>query len=115
MKKYIVILAIILTGCKSVEIVEVPVYRDRIIQDTRFDSIYIDRWHTAMMDGDTVYLHDSLIYNRYIYISKTDTLIDTIFLPRPSFDAKEEDPPKRWPFVLIISLLVLLLIAKTKK
>lgn len=115
MKKYIVILAIILTGCKSVELVEVPVYRDRIIQESRLDSIYIDRWHTAVMDGDTVYLHDSLIYNRYIYISKTDTLIDTIFLPRTAAGTKEEDPPKRWPFILVISLLVLFLIAKMKK
>lgn len=46
------------------------------------DSVYIDRWRTKELKGDTVYLHDSIIRTLYqkieqhdsIYINKCDTI-----------------------------------------
>lgn len=54
---------LILSGCRHVQYVAVPetheVYIDRLIQDTT----YVDRTHTEVLMGDTLFIHDSV--NRY--------------------------------------------------
>lgn len=53
----------LLSGCRHVQYVAVPetheVYIDRLIQDTT----YVDRTHTEVLMGDTLFIHDSV--NRY--------------------------------------------------
>lgn len=75
--------AIGVSGCKTVAaggVVVTPpaVHKESYIQH-KIDSVYIDRWHTVMQQGDTVRIHDS-IYFSVVKLSKdTITLIDTIY------------------------------------
>lgn len=78
----VVALCLMLTGCKAVkQTVEVPVY----VHDTTYvskevhDSTYIDKWHTIYINGDTVWLHDSIVVYRYKL--KTDTAYKYIEKP----------------------------------
>ena len=60
--------------------------KDSIRTEYRYDSIYIDRWHTIWTKNDTVYIHDSIYRNRikhdsiYIdkYVNTTDTIYQTV-------------------------------------
>lgn len=77
----IVVLVMMLAGCRSVP---APVHtsdttsttteqqtRNRYIKD----SIYVDRWHYMLINGDTVYKTDSTIERYYYYNSTTDTIL----------------------------------------
>ena len=59
---------------------------DSIRTEYRIDTLIVDRWHTIVHKGDTVYIHDSIdrwrikhdsIY-AYKYINNTDTIINTV-------------------------------------
>lgn len=59
---------------------------DSIRTEYRIDTLIVDRWHTIVHKGDTVYIHDSIdrwrikhdsIY-AYKYINTTDTIINTV-------------------------------------
>lgn len=72
----ITVCVILLSGCKSLkQTVEVPVY----VHDTAYlakevhDSIYIDRWHTIEVKGDTVF-----VTNEQITV-KLRTITDTAY------------------------------------
>ena len=71
-----------LVGCKAVkETVEVPVYVHDTTQTVRelHDSIYIDRWHTIEVKGDTVYWRDSISFVKWMV--RTDTAYKVIERP----------------------------------
>lgn len=48
------------------------------------DSISVDRWHTILQKGDTVYVRDSIYFYKWrnkhdsIYINNTDTIYNTV-------------------------------------
>lgn len=59
---------------------------DSIRTEYRYDSVFVDRWHTIWKQGDTIYIHDSIdrwrtrhdsIY-AYKYINTTDTITVTV-------------------------------------
>ena len=56
--------------------------RDSVRTEYYYDSIYIDRWHTKWMKGDTVFIHDSIWRDRFkhdsIFIDKFINITDTI-------------------------------------
>ena len=93
------LLLLTLVGCKTVKVIEqVPVY----VHDTAYqtkevhDSTYIDRWHTIMQKGDTVF------DTKTITITKTLTRTDTAYkvVEKPVIVSKTEtvevEKPLRW-------------------
>ena len=68
------LLLLMLGGCKATKVIEqVPVY----VHDTAYqtkevhDSTYIDRWHTIIQKGDTIFVTDEM--TKIKYVTKTDT------------------------------------------
>ena len=93
------LLLLTLVGCKTVKVIEqVPVY----VHDTAYqtkevhDSTYIDRWHTIIQKGDTVF------DTKTITITKTLTRTDTAYkvVEKPVIVSKTEtvevEKPLRW-------------------
>lgn len=74
---FILFIAALLSGCRSVQIAASHSERDTIrIVDKEFilDSVFIDRWHTISMKGDTVFVLDSVTHWKTRERTKTDTL-----------------------------------------
>ena len=75
MRTIIVIMAaLLMVGCKTTQtIVEKPVYVHDTTQSVRVerDSVYVDRWHTIEVKGDTVYVTDSVWVVRYFRTTDT--------------------------------------------
>lgn len=53
------------------------------------DSITVDRWHTILQKGDTIFIHDSIYYYKWsnkhdsIYVNNTDTIYRTVTVEAP--------------------------------
>ena len=90
---FLVLLALLmvfiaLTGCKC-PCAAIPSggshqeQNDSVRTEYIHDSVYIDRWHTEFMRGDTFYIHDSIdrYKDRFVYIhdSIDNSRIDTIY------------------------------------
>ena len=84
MKKILLILLpILLVSCKTTE-------RITYIHDTidnsciatvyKYDSVYVDKWHTMYVKGDTVWRTDSIV--RYKMQLVHDTLIDSMYITK---------------------------------
>lgn len=70
----IILAALLMVGCKTTQtIVEKPVYIHDTTQSVRVerDSVYVDRWHTISVKGDTVYVTDSVWVVRYFRTTDT--------------------------------------------
>ena len=86
------LLSIILTSCKSQAPIVVPAKQTHIEQNDsthkqyRHDSIYIDRWHTKILRGDTIILHDS------IYVHDGRIIHDSIHVRETITDTVPSDP-----------------------
>lgn len=85
---YIICVASMLAGCRTIKEAHTEMSRDTLIVKTYeyvLDSVYIDRYHNVYVKGDTVFKTDSIINNVWkivsntdtIYKSKTDTVYDT--------------------------------------
>lgn len=78
----IILILLLLTGCKTTKYVPVEVTRDvyHNTTDTVRDSIFHDVFHDVYVKGDTVYNNKTEYLYKYKYINKTDTLavIDSI-------------------------------------
>ena len=75
-------------SCKGTQLPTLPTNthkdsHDSIRTEYVHDSVYIDRWHTQYMKGDTCYIHDSIDRwrNKYVYIhdSICNSRIDTVY------------------------------------
>ena len=99
--KYTVLFALLfaLSGCKSWhKVVEVPVY----VHDTTYktkevhDSTYIDRWHTIIQKGDTIFVTDEV--TKIKYVTKTDTAYKVVEKPVivSKTETVEVERPLRW-------------------
>lgn len=70
----IIMAALLMVGCKTTQtIVEKPVYIHDTTRSVRVerDSVYVDRWHTIEVKGDTVYVTDSVWVVRYFRTTDT--------------------------------------------
>ena len=73
-------------GCKTVTptLPTNTAQRDSVRIELRHDSVYIDRWHTEYMKGDTVFIRDSVWRDRWhfkhdsIYYASVDTIYQRI-------------------------------------
>jgi hypothetical protein len=85
-----------LVGCKATKVIEqVPVYIHDTTQTVRelHDSIYIDRWHTIEVKGDTVYWRDSISLVKWLV--RTDTAYR--FVEKPVVVSKTEITTQHMP------------------
>ena len=57
---YILFFALTLTACSTQKLVPVVEYHDRVQYDTIRQRDSIVHWHTKIVQGDTVYIHDSV-------------------------------------------------------
>ena len=81
------LLLLAFVGCKSsVPVIPGGVHlqtHDSVRTEHVHDSIYIDRWHTKWIKGDTVYIHDSIYLSKWkhdsIFVNTGDHTIDTIY------------------------------------
>ena len=117
---------ILLTGCRSARVVTVE--KPVIIHDTAFevkevhDSTYIDRWHTIIQKGDTIFVTDEV--TKIKYVTKTDTAYKVV--EKPVVVSKTETVEVKRPLnwwqktfigIGVVSLLALLgiVVWKTRK
>ena len=91
------LLLLTLVGCKTVKVIEqVPVY----VHDTAYqtkevhDSTYIDRWHTIIQKGDTVFDTKTITKT----LTKTDTAYKVVEKPVvvSKTETVEVERPLRW-------------------
>lgn len=72
---FLISFLISLASCKTQTVV-MPQKNDsvHIVERTKYDSIFIDRWHTIKEKGDTIVLRDSIFVTKYKYVNNTDTV-----------------------------------------
>lgn len=65
-----------LVSCKTQSVV-LPQKQDsiRTTETIKYDSIYIDKWHTIKEKGDTIVFRDSIYITKFKYLTKHDTTI----------------------------------------
>ena len=93
------LLLLTLVGCKALkQTVEVPVF----VHDTAYlakevhDSTFIDRWHTIIQKGDTIFVTDEV--TKIKYVTKTDTAYKVVEKPVivSKTETVEVERPLRW-------------------
>ena len=91
--------AICFCGCKSWQkVVEVPVYVHDTTATVRevHDSTYIDKWHTIIQKGDTIFVTDEV--TKIKYVTKMDTAYKVVEKPVivSKTETVEVERPLRW-------------------
>ena len=81
-----------MTGCKSQPCLPIPSSGTHDHDSARIeyihDSISVDRWHTILQKGDTVYVRDSIYFYKWrnkhdsIYINNTDTIYQQVVVEK---------------------------------
>ena len=107
-------------GCKSVT-PTLPTNthshdRDSVRTEYVHDSVYIDRWHTQYMKGDTCYIHDSIDRwrNKYVYIhdsidnSRTDTIYETVQVEKPYKQFLVNSGIALWVLIVLFVIAVII-------
>jgi hypothetical protein len=121
----VVALCLLLSGCKTVKVVEqVPVYIHDTTQTVRevHDSTFIDRWHTVYQKGDTIFVTDEV--TKIVTKIKIDTAYK--YIEKPVVISKTEtvevEKPLTWwqktkqkGFWFLSAVVLVYVIWKTKK
>lgn len=96
----LLIVSVALFSCKAtrtIEVVrEVPVEVEKIVVDKQTDSVYVDRWHTELMKGDTIFVHDSIVRWRERVKETHDTIEKPITIIDTETVIKEVKKPTPW-------------------
>ena len=90
--------------------------RDSIRTEYVRDSVYIDRWHTQYMKGDTCYIHDSIDRwrNKYVYIhdsidnSRIDTIYQTVQVDKPYKQFLVNSGIALWVLIVLFVIAVII-------
>lgn len=119
-KLFYILVLVILASCKASAPVVPPTNvsqhdSDSVRTEYVQDSIYIDRWHTQYVKGDTVYIHDSIFKDRWhnrdirdsIYINNTDTIYKTVTVEKKGSAFLRNSGIALW---VIIALLIIAVI-----
>lgn len=82
------------SSTKKMQEIHDTVYLSKVVTDIQYkhDSVYVDRWHSKVMEGDTVYLVDSVYVYRYRLLHDTLSLTDTVY--KVSENIKQEEITK---------------------
>lgn len=84
MKKSVIVIVIVLTGCATTRQAQVV---ERVSRDTlylnhiQYDSIYVDNWQLTDRSRDTIYLEKSHIEYRYKLLRDTVRVVQIDSIP----------------------------------
>lgn len=78
------------------------------------DTAYVDRWHKEYVNGDTVYVHDSIDHWRYKYVyihdsidnSRIDTIYQTVQVEKPYKQFLVNSGIALWIIIILIILAI---------
>lgn len=78
-------------GCKTLPPIIPQTQRDSVHTRTelRVDTFWIDRWHTEKTKGDTVFIHDSIYFEKIKYRDRVDSVFVCDSIPYPVEVTKE--------------------------
>lgn len=76
----LLVFVLMLSGCSNKTVAPiVSVGSDKeIFVERVLDSVFVDRWHTSFLLGDTVFVRDSVAYVRWRDREVHDTIVDSI-------------------------------------
>ena len=87
----------LLTSCRSTRHTAthdtVFVNTERVEYRWKHDSIYTDRWHDRWLQGDTVYMRDSLVCYRWHTLTDTLRLHDSVHVSKSDTTTVEVAKP----------------------
>lgn len=116
---FISLLALIMTSCRTSKVVahhdSTYSNTDRVEVRTRTDSVFVDRWHTVRVNGDTVRWTDSIVTTRTIRQTDTLKLTDTLYITqsdtvRTATERTTVNKAARWQIAGFWVLLVLVVV-----
>ena len=124
----LVAVAVICSGCKTIKPVAVPevhtLTNDSIRKEYVHDSIYIDRWHTVTIKGDTIIIHDSIDrwHEKLMFIhdsidnSRIDTISKIVEIEKPQSVFLRNSGIALWVIIaLIITGIIIGIVIKFAK
>lgn len=78
-------------GCKTLPPIIPQTQRDSVHTRTelRVDTFWIDRWHTEKTKGDTVFIHDSIYFEKIKFRDRVDSVVVCDSIPYPVEVTKE--------------------------
>ena len=119
-RNILILAAVLVVSCKTVT-PTLPTNshdssRDSIRTEYVHDSVYIDRWHTQYMKGDTCYIHDSIDRwrNKYVYIhdsidnSRIDTIYQTVHIEKPYKQFLVNSGIALWVLIVLFIIAVII-------
>lgn len=73
------------TGCKTLPPIIPQTQRDSVHTRTelRVDTFWRDRWHTEKTKGDTVFIHDSIYFEKIKFRDRVDSVVVRDSIPYP--------------------------------
>lgn len=107
-----IILGIALSSCRS-QSIQCSHENDSIVTKTEYkwDSVYIDRYHTIFQKGDTIYKTDSIFIDRWHKAEKADTVYidktETIVQPQPYVPDYNKNCTRGFWVLLAILILII--------
>lgn len=108
----LLVIGLCLHSCKT-QSISCSHENDSIVTKTEYkwDSVYIDRYHTIFQKGDTIYKTDSIFIDRWHKAEKADTVYidktETIIQPQPYIpDYNKNCTRGFWVLLAILILLV---------
>lgn len=83
----VVLIALFLSfvGCKTLPPLIPQTQRDSVHTRTeiRVDTFWRDRWHTEKQRGDTIFIHDSIYFEKIKYCDRVDSVTVRDSIPYP--------------------------------
>lgn len=72
-------------SCKTLQPIIPQTQRDSVHKRTelRVDTFWRDRWHTEKIKGDTVFIHDSIYFEKIKYRDRVDSVTVRDSIPFP--------------------------------
>lgn len=111
-------------GCSSQSSIPLcPSTKDSIHvkYEVKFDSIFVDRWHTIKESGDTIFVHDSIFVEKWREHHTSDTIMMRDSIPYPVEVVKEVRKRNGydvftargfWAYTAIVVLLIIIAIVR---
>ena len=106
------LIVILMNSCKTTTSLEQSHQAEVVTQIQyveKVDSIYVDRYHTEYVKGDTIYKVDSIFLSKMKYIKDTSVIHDTIINTQIEHQTSiiEKKVPQWWPVYLAIGIVLL--------
>lgn len=107
-----ILFLLVLSGCRTVQPVQ-PVEVTKTHNEVSWvhDSIYLERFHKILTQGDTVYIHDSIY--KSVVVESRDTIHDSIpkIVEVPIIVEKEKELSGNQQFLIRSGIIAWIIIA----